>query len=99
QKIQQLLINEQHNRRRIEESEFRYHNMIHTSTSMILILEGEDLIVRVANDSMLETLGKGKNIIGKPLLSVIPEIIEQGLGDILQQVYEIGKPHYGYELP
>src|SRR6185312_11651049 len=38
QKIQQLLINEQHNRRQIEESEFRYHNMIHTSTSMILIL-------------------------------------------------------------
>src|SRR6185312_11786280 len=99
QKIQQLLINEQHNRRQIEESEFRYHNMIHTSTSMILILEGEDFRVRVANDSMLETLGKGKNIIGKPLLSVIPEIIEQGLGDILQQVYETGKPHYGYELP
>ena len=99
EKIQQLLINEQHNRRRIEESEFRYHNMIHTSTSMILILEGEDLIVRVANDSMLATLGKGKNIIGKPLLSVIPEVIEQGLGDILHAVYQTGKAHYGYELP
>jgi len=99
QKIQQLLINEQKNRHEIEESEFRYHNLIHTSTSMILILEGENLIVRVANDSMLKTLGKGNNIIGKPLLSVIPEIIEQGLGDILHEVYRTGEPHYGYELP
>ena len=99
QKIQQLLLIEQHNRQQIEESEFRYHNLIHTSTSMILILEGEDLIIRVANDSMLETLGKGKKIIGKPLLSVIPEIAEQGLDDILHEVYRTGEPHYGYELP
>lgn len=99
QKIQQLLIKEQQTRRQIEESEFRYHNMIHTSTSMILILEGEDLIIRVVNDSMLQTLGKGKNIIGKPLLSVIPEFVEQGLGDILHNVYKTGEPYFGYELP
>jgi PAS domain S-box-containing protein len=99
QKIQQLLINEQQHRHQIEESEFRYHNLIDTSTSMILILEGEDLIVRVANEAMMKTIGKGRDIIGKPLLSVIPEIIEQGLADILHDVYQTGKPHYGYEHP
>ncbi len=86
-------------RKKAEESEFRYHNMIHTSTSMILILKGKDLIVRVANEAMLQTLGKGKDIVGKPLLEILPEIIEQGLGELLHQVYETGQPSYGYELP
>ncbi len=86
-------------RKKAEESEYRYHNMIHTSTSMILILKGEELIVEVANDAMLQTLGKGKDIFGKPLLEVIPEIIEQGLGELLHQVYATGQPNYGYELP
>ncbi|MDQ2719104.1 MAG: PAS domain-containing protein [Bacteroidota bacterium] len=86
-------------RKKAEESEYRYQNMIHTSTSMILILKGEDLIVEVANDAMLQTLGKGKGIVGHPLLEVIPEIIEQGLGKLLHQVYATGQPNYGYELP
>ncbi|MDQ6762508.1 MAG: PAS domain-containing protein, partial [Bacteroidota bacterium] len=86
-------------RKKAEESEHRYRNMIHTSTSMILILKGEDLVVEVANDAMLQTLGKGKDIFGKPLLIVIPEIIEQGLGKLLHQVYLTGEPNYGYELP
>ncbi|MEO6538228.1 MAG: PAS domain S-box protein [Ferruginibacter sp.] len=86
-------------RKKAEESEHRYHNMIHTSTSMILILKGEDLIVLEANDAMLQTLGKGKEIMNQPLLEVIPEIIEQGLGKLLHQVYLTGQPNYGYELP
>ncbi|MEO7119623.1 MAG: PAS domain-containing protein [Ginsengibacter sp.] len=86
-------------RKKAEESEYRYQNMIYTSTSMILILKGENLIVEVANDSMLRTLGKGKDIVGQPLLEVLPEIIEQGLGELLHQVYATGQPNYGYELP
>ena len=49
---------------------------------------------------MLQTLGKRKeDIVGQPLLEVIPEIIEQGLGKLLHEVYETGQPEYGYELP
>ncbi len=86
-------------RKKIEESEYQYEQMIFSSTSLVLILKGEDLVITVANDSMLETLGKGKDVIGKPLLTVIPEIIEQGLGDLLNQVYATGEPSYGYEKP
>ncbi len=64
-----------------------------------MILKGEDLVISVANDSMFQTLGKGKDVIGKPLLTVIPEIIEQGLGDVLHQVYTTGESSYGYEVP
>ena len=85
--------------KKLEQSEHRYHNLIHTSVSMICILKGKDFIISIANDSILEAWGKGKEVIGQPLLSVLPEIIEQGLGDILKKVFNSGKPYYGYETP
>ena len=84
---------------KIKESEHRYHNLIYSSTSMICILKGEDLIITIANDAILKVWGKGKDVIGKPLLSVLPEIVEQGFGDLLQQVYTTGKPYFAYETP
>jgi|GEM_PF-820970 len=84
---------------KLQESELRYHNLIHTATSLILVLKGDDLVIEVANQSMIISLGKGPEIIGKPLLTVIPEIIEQGLGDLLRKVYITGQPSYGYERP
>ena len=84
---------------KVKEVEHRYQEMIYSSHSLILILNGEDLNISVANDAMLEVLGKVKDIIGKPFLKVIPEIKEQGLGDLLRKVYLTGNPEYGYELP
>ncbi|MGK2863680.1 MAG: PAS domain S-box protein, partial [Chitinophagaceae bacterium] len=86
-------------RRKIEESELRYHNLIYSSTSMIAILNGKDMIIEIANDAILESWGKGKEVIGQPLLHVLPEVIDQGFGTILDEVYTTGKPFYAYELP
>ncbi len=86
-------------RKRVEESEFRYHNMIYSSPSLIAILEGSDFILTTANDSILEQLGKGKDIIGKPYLTSVPELEEQGLGDLLRKVYSTGEPYATYEMP
>ena len=86
-------------RKKIADSEFRYHNMIYSSLSLIAIFKGESLIIDIANDAVLESWGKGKDIIGKSLLTVMPEIEEQGFIKILQQVYKTGEPFYGYETP
>ena len=86
-------------RKKIEESEHRYQKMIYSSPSMIAILRGEELIIDIANDAILETWGKGKDVIGKPLLSILPELIDQGFYDLFHQVYTTGQPDYGYEIP
>ena len=57
------------------------------------------MILEIANDAVLETWGKDKSVIGKSLLQELPEIIEQGFGDILKNVYLTGEPFYGYEVP
>jgi two-component system CheB/CheR fusion protein len=86
-------------RRKIEESESRYHNLIYSSTSMVAILHGKEMIIEIANDAILESWGKGKDIIGKPLFDVLPEIVGQGFDERLREVYSTGKPYYAYELP
>ncbi len=86
-------------RKKIEESEHRFANMIYSSPAMICILKGEDLIIEIANNAILESWGKGKDIIGKPLISVMPEIVEQGFGKLFLSVYKTGEPVYAYETP
>jgi PAS domain S-box-containing protein len=86
-------------RKKIEESEHRYHNLIYTSPYMIAIFKGKDSIIEIANDAIIETWGKGKDIIGKSLFEVLPEAVEQGFDKLIQQVYETGEPYYAYESP
>jgi PAS domain S-box-containing protein len=85
--------------KKIEVSEFRYHSMIASSPSMICILKGEDMIIETANDAIIETWGKGNDILGKSLFEVLPEITEQGLKDRLQNVFRTGVPYQANELP
>jgi two-component system CheB/CheR fusion protein len=83
----------------LAESEYRYHNMIYSSPSMIAIFKGEDMIIEIANDAIIKSWNKGKNIIGKSLFSIMPELIEQGFAEILADVYKTGIPFHAYETP
>ena len=84
---------------KLQESEHRFANMVYSSPSLISILKGEDLIIEIANDAILESWGKGKDIIGKPLLQVMPEIVEQGFGEIFKNVYTTGITFQANEMP
>lgn len=86
-------------RKKVEESEFRYHNMIYSSTSGIGILHGEDMTITVANDAIIELWGKGKEIIGKNHFDALPELEEQGYKEVLNAVYKTGKPFVATETP
>ena len=86
-------------RRKIEESEERYHNLIYSSPSAIGILYGEDLIITIANDAIIEIWGKGKEIIGKSYFVALPELAEQGYKEVFAEVYKTGKPFNAVETP
>ena len=60
-------------------------------------LKGLELVVEAANFSMLELWGKNAEIIGKPILDALPEIIDQPFPLLLKTVYSSGEEHYGNE--
>ncbi len=84
-------------RKLIEESEQRFSNILSQSIMSIAILKGSDLIIASANDKMMTSWGKGKNIIGKPLLEVLYELKGQPFPAVMQKVLANGVPYYGYE--
>ena len=86
-------------RKKIEERENCYRTLIHNSPSIFAIFKGKKLIIESANDTVLQSWGKGKDIIGKPVFEAIPETVEKGIDKLLLSVYKTGKPIYSYETP
>lgn len=84
---------------KIKESERLYYELIYSSPSLIATFTGENHIITIANDAILNSWGKGKNVIGKPLFSVMPEIVEQGFDIILKDVFEKGESFHATEKP
>lgn len=84
---------------KVIESENRYHNMIYSSPSMIGIYKGPEMIIEIANDAILSSWGKTRDVIGKSIFTVLPEIASQGFDKILSDVYKTGKAFHSYEMP
>lgn len=83
----------------IGEDLHRLNELFYSSPSLMAILIGENFEIKMANDSILDSLGRGKEIIGQPYLEAIPELKEQGLGILLKEVFETGIPFHAYEFP
>jgi len=85
-------------RKKIEESEKRYHMMLMNSPFTIAVLKGKDLIIDLANDRIKEVWGKGYDIEGKSLLEIMPDLRGSTFLDMLDQVRATGIPFHGVEV-
>ena len=85
-------------RKQIEASEKWLSNILTQSLMAIAILKGPEMVVTFANDPLLEIWGKGNDVVGKPLLEVLPEIINQPFPQLLRDVYTTGVPFATNEI-
>ncbi|HSN60008.1 MAG TPA: ATP-binding protein [Ferruginibacter sp.] len=84
--------------KKIEDSNKRYNMMLMQSPFAFAVLKGKGMHISLANDSIKEIWGKGKDIEGKPLVEVLPELKGGPLLKLLNKVYSSGKPYHGYEM-
>lgn len=73
-------------RKEIEESEQRVRSIVENAPFPIAVYEGEDLIITLANQSILDAWGKGNDVIGKSYMAILPELENQ---EIFNQVYSV----------
>lgn len=66
--------------------------MIDQTPSPTLVLMGDNLIIEQINIHMLEMIGRGEEIIGMPLIDVLPELKGQYVWTQVQNVYNEGIP-------
>ncbi len=86
-------------RKQIEASEKRFSNILEQSLMAVSIFKGREMRISFMNEPMIVMFGKGRDVIGKPLIEVLPEIEGQPFPQLLDDVYTTGVPHYGYEMP
>lgn len=83
--------------RKVEETEYQFESLIKDSDYAIAVYKGEDHIIEMANDKMLNAWGKDKSVIGKKIKEAIPELEGQPFLQILKDVYESGKTYSATE--
>ena len=76
----------------LQKSENQFRNLVIQSPFAKAIFKGEDMVITIANETMLRDLWKRKmeEVQGKKLLDVFPELIGQKFPEILAGVYKNG---------
>jgi PAS domain S-box-containing protein len=66
----------------------------------IAIVNGPDYIIELANPGVCEIWGREPNeVLGKPVAEALPEVVDQGIIQLLDNVYNTGEPYLANELP
>jgi len=75
----------------------RLADLFDLSPSFACVLSGPDFVYEAANEPYFELIGR-RDVIGKPLREVFPEIVGQGIVEQLEQVYRTGVPLVGTDV-
>ncbi|XWW44477.1 PAS domain S-box protein [Fibrella sp. USSR17] len=80
----------------LEESEAKLRSLIANAPAGIGLFVGRDLVVEMPNQVFIDIVGKGPDIVGKPLREVMPELANQPFLDILDTVYTTGQMYQAF---
>ncbi|MFP5080165.1 ATP-binding protein [Pedobacter sp. JCM 36344] len=86
--------------KKTKENERNLRLIILQAPVAIAILRGPEYVVEIVNSKALELWGrKSADVFNKPILQAMPELLSQGIKDLLDNVYESGEPFVATELP
>lgn len=83
--------------RQLRKSEMQVKDIIEQAPVAIAMLRGREMMIESANENILMLWGKDQSIVGKKIIKALPELEGQGFVELLEQVYDTGVPHYGYD--
>jgi signal transduction histidine kinase len=81
-----------HARREREDQRQRLHRLFMEAPAAICILSGPDLVYELVNADY-QALFPGRELLGKPILAVLPEIADNAVYATFRQVYDTGRTH------
>jgi PAS domain S-box-containing protein len=71
------------------------HALFRQMPSMMSVVRGPDHVLEMANDTYRRFVGEHRDLIGRPIREALPEVKDQGLLDLRDQVYRTGQPYIG----
>jgi PAS domain S-box-containing protein len=92
------LLREQIARAESERQRQRLDDLFQQAPAAIAVVVGPDHVFETANPRYLDLLGS-RDVLGKPVARAFPELVGQGLFELLDEVYRTGQPYVGTEVP
>jgi PAS domain S-box-containing protein len=81
-------------------AEANMREMIRQSPIGTVLLKGPSMVIEIVNEKGLQLWGKTyEEVINRPIADALPELVEQGFIQLLQQVYQTGTAFNGSEVP
>ncbi len=84
---------------RLQESESDFKRLVEQAPVAIMVFRGKDLIIEIANQLMLDILGKDASVLGHPILESMPELKGEPAVELIFEAYRSGKEFDGKEVP
>ncbi|MBN2973766.1 PAS domain-containing protein [Roseomonas aeriglobus] len=76
----------------------RLRELFHQAPSAVALLHGPDFVFDFANEAYGALVGN-RDIIGKPLIEALPEVVDTGVDTLLRQVWNTGEPYRADAAP
>jgi PAS domain S-box-containing protein len=86
-------------RKKAEQSERRFANLVMEATVATAVLTGPDMVLELANEVMLSIWGRDASVIGKALLDFMPELKGQPFPKLLARIMETGETYVATDAP
>ncbi|WP_337966850.1 PAS domain S-box protein [uncultured Flavobacterium sp.] len=86
-------------RSKVEESEQKIRQLVENAPFPIAVYVGKEMIVELANDSIIKLWGKGSDVIGKSFKDVLPELDNQLVFEQINAVLETGESFHTKNTP
>jgi signal transduction histidine kinase len=83
----------------VEAANRRLRDLFDNAPAFVCTLVGPDHVFEMANPLYERLVGNGRGLVGKPVRTALPEIVEQGFLELLDDVYRTGVPFVGRALP
>jgi signal transduction histidine kinase len=76
----------------------RFYDVLMQLPAHVAVHEGPDHVFTLVNPSY-QQLAPSRDLLGQPIRDAWPELVSQGILEVLDQVYQTGEPFVGLELP
>ena len=73
----------------------RLAEVFQNAPAFIAVLRGPEFVFEMTNPQYQQVIGN-RDIVGLPIAEALPEVVEQGIVDLLKGVYETGQPYVGH---
>ncbi|HSW17479.1 MAG TPA: ATP-binding protein [Ramlibacter sp.] len=73
-------------------------NLFHVAPGFAAVVRGREHVYDMANQAYMDLTGR-RDLVGKSVAQALPEVIEQGFGATLDEVFRTGVPFVGRSVP